>query len=384
MTALYVCLFYMVVICQLCLCISINSIKSINLHKANFHAYHNIICHRNSVTPSHSSQHRTAHSFTLNHIRTMFICECDSILSITNMRKRSQLQSHTSLDSFHFQQSNCSTTSNDSDIPEITSVKKLSVTEKPYSQKWYREKQSHLSKNQKLTIREMWPHHGVDLLYGHKLNLHDLFTNTNDIHHKNQSCQSISNNSMTSPVYLDVGFGSGDSLIHHAINHPHHRCIGVEIHKASIATLLQNVSLYNISNIKVIRADVGMLLNQYLPDQCLDYVSVFFPDPWPNEFRDGERRVIRKSLLGLLSTKMKIGGRLRIATDVDDYARHVMAVIRDVNSVLEATIENRFRQVMYETHVPCEELPSWRPCTKYERKARDEPRIVHEFEYEYS
>lgn len=254
--------------------------------------------------------------------------------------------------------------------------RKLDSKEKPLSQRWYRERQSHLSANQRKTIRELWPIYGIDLKYGSKLNPHETFSS--NVLFTSQS-----------PVSLDIGFGSGDSLIHYATNNPEHICIGMEIHKASISTALKSIHASNLRNIKLIRGDVALLLNQYLADDCLNYVSVYFPDPWPNEFRDGERRVIRTGIISLLSKKLRNMGKLRIATDVEDYAKHVVTVMNQSNgaalsdNLLSKTNgSSKWTQTFYRQHEPGQDIPHWRPFTKYEQIAKFDGREVHDFEYE--
>lgn len=255
---------------------------------------------------------------------------------------------------------------------------------KPYSQKWYREKQSHLSKNQRKIIRDLFPVYGIVLNYGELVRPINLFNFTSD-------SRDVSNVG----VNLDIGFGSGDSLLYYASMFPNDICLGVEIHKASIATvLLRNHNTSKLNNIKVIRSDIALLM-KYLVDRCLDTVSVYFPDPWTNEFRDGERRVIRVSLLLELSKKMKSNGKLRIATDVSDYATHVVTTMNDLNDNINTNPNDKTSDLIEQTHrwnltfasvhEAGKDLPPWRTVTKYELKAQDAepPRQVYEFEYTY-
>lgn len=244
----------------------------------------------------------------------------------------------------------------------------IPLFEKLYSQKWYRERQSHLSSRQRAIIRDLWPSYGITLKY--------------DFHFNPRQGRTYNSSLDTSDaVYLDIGFGSGESFIHHASRHPQHSCIGIEVHKAGIAKCLEKIDNMKLANSKLIRADVSLLLNQNLADESLDLVTVYFPDPWPNEVRDGQRRVIRSSIVNLLSKKMRPGGFLRIATDVDDYARHVEATVTNANV---ATESERFswKRTYYSYHDAGQDLPHWRPITSYEMKAADERRKVHDFEYQ--
>jgi tRNA (guanine-N7-)-methyltransferase len=177
--------------------------------------------------------------------------------------------------------------------------------------------------------------------------------------------------------------------------------IGCEIHKASIASTLKTFEMHcennkidGINNVLLLRVDVGLLLlnNNYLPDECLDEVCVYFPDPWPAT-RDEGRRVIRNDILEALSKKLKRNGLIRIATDVDAYADHVRNVISKFNN--DSTLRGgyQFHNLRDESHSPCEDVPYYRSITRYERKARDKMKEkkdgggiitikVHEIEYQ--
>ena len=150
----------------------------------------------------------------------------------------------------------------------------------PRSQKWFKAKQQHVSPNQKRIFNEYWPIYGINLKYGTKVVPHELFPNISA--------------SFATPVVLDIGFGTGDSLVGMSQKNKNKIYLGCEIHRAGISTALGNITALGIENVKLIRADVTMLLETYLTDRCLDEVCIFFPDPWVNVERDGGRRVVRK------------------------------------------------------------------------------------------
>ena len=56
-----------------------------------------------------------------------------------------------------------------------------------------------------------------------------------------------------------------------------------------------------------------------LPEESLDAVHVFFPDPWPKA-RHHKRRLVQPSHVALLRSRLRVGGTLHCATDWVDYA----------------------------------------------------------------
>lgn len=150
----------------------------------------------------------------------------------------------------------------------------------PRSQKWFKAKQQHVSPNQKRIFNEYWPIYGINLKYGTKVVPHELFPNISA--------------SFATPVVLDIGFGTGDSIVGMSQQNKNKIYLGCEIHRAGISITLGNITTLGIENVKLVRADVTMLLETYLTDRCLDEVCIYFPDPWVNFERDGGRRVVRK------------------------------------------------------------------------------------------
>ena len=150
----------------------------------------------------------------------------------------------------------------------------------PRSQKWFKAKQQHVSPNQKRMYNDFWPVYGINLKYGSTVIPHELFPKFSS--------------AATTPVVLDIGFGTGDSIVGMSQQNTEKIYLGCEIHRAGISIVLGNLSSLAIENVKIIRADVTMLLESYLKTRCLDEVCIFFPDPWPNTERDGERRVVRR------------------------------------------------------------------------------------------
>ena len=234
----------------------------------------------------------------------------------------------------------------------------------PLTQAWYKQKQINLSKNQRRLLTELFPLYGITLRF---------------VNGTKEVVNPLSDGLFPHPphhVVLDIGFGLGDSLIAMASEDKAHATafLGVEIHKAGIASALGRIRDLGLTNVKLVRADVALLFDGFLvAEPCIDVACVFFPDPWPNAERDGERRVIRRDVVDQLKRRLKSGGLLRVATDVGDYADHVRAVMAN---------ETDFRLVAECVHPPCVNVPPYRPVTKYERRAADlgHP-SVWDFEY---
>lgn len=204
--------------------------------------------------------------------------------------------------------------------------------ERPLSQRWYRAKQQHLSKKQRLVLQQYWTQYGQDIAY------HQRFSRDNVLSLFPQTHPSSASGSVK--LCLDIGFGSGDALLARAKQAPNDCFVGIEIHKASIASFLEKVVLHDVHNVRVFRIDAADFIRRHCDIQVenpiFDEVSVYFPDPWPNEERDKERRIVRDNVVDSLERILRLPATLHVATDVRQYADHVKITIENRNLSLEA------------------------------------------------
>jgi tRNA (guanine-N7-)-methyltransferase len=160
------------------------------------------------------------------------------------------------------------------------------------------------------------------------------------------------------PVHLEIGFGNGEALAAMAAAHPQNNYLGIEVHRPGVGVLLRRLSADSIANVRVISADAKDVLEQRIPDGALDAVSIFFPDPWPKN-RHHKRRLVQPVFIELLRRKLKIGGQISLATDWEDYAQHMLAVLSVAVGFENSAGANRFAL-----------RPVARPLTKFERRGQ--------------
>ncbi len=127
------------------------------------------------------------------------------------------------------------------------------------------------------------------------------------------------------PMWLEIGFGSGEHLVWQAIQNPHIGFIGAEPYINGVAKLLVAIECHQLSNVRIHHDDVRYLLDSLKP-QSLARVFILFPDPWPKA-RHHKRRLINAATLASLARAMKPGSQLRIASDIADYQRWIMVHI---------------------------------------------------------
>ncbi len=162
-----------------------------------------------------------------------------------------------------------------------------------------------ITSSQRKAVETLWPNYGVEI--DGELNLEALFGRKAEKH-------------------VEIGFGNGDSLIAMAESNPQHDYLGIDVYTPGIGHLLIKVEAAQLTNVRVIHADAVEILKHNLPPSCLNSIYLFFPDPWPKK-RHHKRRLIQPDFLKLLAQKIKPGGNLHLATDWENYAQHMLAVL---------------------------------------------------------
>jgi tRNA (guanine-N7-)-methyltransferase len=157
--------------------------------------------------------------------------------------------------------------------------------------------------------------------------------------------------SVKNPAVLEIGFGMGQSLAAQAKAYPENQYIGIEVHRPGVGSLLLQLHKENIHNIRIFCRDAIEVLRNNIPDDSLDKIQIFFPDPWPKK-RHHKRRLIQLDFMILLHQKLKSGGILHIATDWEDYAVHILEIMSQIEL---------FEKI---------DIPHDRPPTKFELRGK--------------
>lgn len=158
------------------------------------------------------------------------------------------------------------------------------------------------------------------------------------------------------PLVLEIGFGMGQSLLAMAEAAPQTNFIGVEVHTPGVGKLIQGMEERGVDNIRIYRHDAVEVLRDCIPATSLDTVQIFFPDPW-HKRRHQKRRLIQANFVEQLRTHLKPDGLLHLATDWEDYAKKMMALLDAAPGYENCHGEGRYAL-----------RPESRPLTKFEKR----------------
>lgn len=164
-------------------------------------------------------------------------------------------------------------------------------------------------------------------------------------------------------VWLEVGFGGGEHLLHRARENPDIGFIGVEPFVTSMAKAVNAILSEGLRNIRLYDDDAVDALD-WLPEHSLDLAYQLYPDPWPKK-RHWKRRFINPQNLSRYARALKPGAEFRFASDIDTY--------------VDWTLRHCHDHSAFEWSAECAD--DWRkpwanwPGTRYEAKALREGRV---------
>lgn len=161
------------------------------------------------------------------------------------------------------------------------------------------------------------------------------------------------------PVFLEIGFGNGESLASMAAEHPDRNYLGIEVHGPGVGHLLIQIENLGLKNIRILRHDAIDVLKHSIPDGSLQGLFLFFPDPWHKK-RHHKRRILNREFVTELGRVIRPGGFFHAATDWENYAEQMMAVLSEADTLFENSAgAGQFTP-----------RPDYRPLTKFEQRGQ--------------
>jgi tRNA (guanine-N7-)-methyltransferase len=156
------------------------------------------------------------------------------------------------------------------------------------------------------------------------------------------------------PRIVEIGCGMGETTAAIAAAHPEIDYLAIEVHTPGVGSLVKRLDELGLTNVRVIRHDAVEVFEHMIAPATLDGMHLFFPDPWPKK-RHHKRRLVQPPFVRLLASRLKVGGYVHVATDWEDYAAQILAVMS-----AEPLLEN--------TAIGYASRPDYRPLTKFEQR----------------
>ncbi|WP_372836400.1 tRNA (guanine(46)-N(7))-methyltransferase TrmB [Puniceibacterium confluentis] len=166
------------------------------------------------------------------------------------------------------------------------------------------------------------------------------------------------------PLWLEIGFGGGEHMVHQAAANPGTGLVGCEPFINGVAMLLGKVRKAEVDNLRIYPGDVRNLFD-VVPESTFDKAFLLYPDPWPKK-RHHRRRFVTQEYLVPLHRALKPGAEFRVATDIPDYVRQTLLEVPKAGFEWLAQGPTDWRE-------PWDDWIS----TRYEQKALREGRVPH-------
>jgi tRNA (guanine-N7-)-methyltransferase len=129
------------------------------------------------------------------------------------------------------------------------------------------------------------------------------------------------------PLEVEVGSGKGLFLAGAASACPTHHFLGIEIAHKYAEFIAARLVRQNLTNARVLEGDGLRFFREFLPDNYLEAVHVYFPDPWW-KLRHRKRRVLNEPFVRDVERVLRPGGKLHFWTDVEEYYLTSLELIR--------------------------------------------------------
>ncbi len=156
------------------------------------------------------------------------------------------------------------------------------------------------------------------------------------------------------PDVLEIGFGDGEHFVQQVLESPGHRFLGCEPFVNGNVNVLKAIQDHQLQNVRLYMDDVHLIVER-LGQETLQKIYVLFPDPWPKK-RHQKRRILNRTFMAVLASKLKKGGRLMMASDDPAYQEFIQEESQAVPMLFHVSTEKP-------------------PYTKYHRKAERAGRI---------
>ncbi|CAB4610482.1 MAG: tRNA (guanosine(46)-N7)-methyltransferase TrmB [Actinobacteria bacterium] len=165
-------------------------------------------------------------------------------------------------------------------------------------------------------------------------------------------------------VIMEIGTGMGEATAEIARTFPDIGFFALEVHRPGIGSLLARINEFQLTNLRLINEDARIVLEELMPDECLDAVHLYFPDPWHKK-KHWKRRIVQRDFVDLIYRKLKLGGHIHIATDWVPYAEWSQNKFAEDSRFIGGVIPK----------------PDFRPLTRFEGKGIGKGHLVTDLKY---
>ena len=165
-----------------------------------------------------------------------------------------------------------------------------------------------ITSSQKKSIQTLWAEYGIEL-EKEQSNFKKIF-------------------GFKKRILVEIGFGSGESLLYLAKNYKNFSFLGIEVYLSGIGSVLRRAKKQGIQNLKIINGDAQRAFENFIEKGSIEAIIIFHPDPWPKR-KHHKRRLLNESFIENIHKALKKGGCFYIKTDWQEYSEIIQKKIEE-------------------------------------------------------
>ena len=130
------------------------------------------------------------------------------------------------------------------------------------------------------------------------------------------------------PVEIEIGPGKGRFLLAEAEKRPEVNFFAIEWTGRYVRDLLTRLGRKRSPNIRIAHADAAHLFREWIPENSVQAVHIYFPDPWWKR-RQAKYRLLTPEFIQNLEKRLQARGTFCFATDIQDYFTRVLEMMKN-------------------------------------------------------
>lgn len=128
---------------------------------------------------------------------------------------------------------------------------------------------------------------------------------------------------------IEIGAGQGLHAIKRCSEHPERTLVAIERTHERFKQLSQRRATHpQLTNLVPLHADAVSIFTHFVRPQSVDTVFLLYPNPYPKA-KQANLRWHNMPFMSMLRGRLKLGGMLILATNIESYAREAATVMTE-------------------------------------------------------
>lgn len=143
---------------------------------------------------------------------------------------------------------------------------------------------------------------------------------------------------MGKPLVLEIGCYMGKNVVELALQNQEMNILGIDITYKRVVKAARKLKRLDVDNGKIAICDGTSFLKDIVPNNGLQGVCIFFPDPWPKD-RHKKNRLLKKEFIENLFQKLSSKGFFWFKTDHEPYFLETNKIVLECGFVVDDALD---------------------------------------------